>query len=157
MKRSLLLISFAAAAGCTTVANAPADNPADQLDRDRFACTVEPILVRDCSYNGCHGNAQFALRVYSVGKLRAGSMETIEDRAVELTADERRANFDSAAAFAFGGISPDDNLLVRKPLPAEAGGYAHIGGAIFTGTDDARVVAIHDWLAGETGCPGGAP
>lgn len=157
MMRSVLTSILITVAGCTTVGNAPVDNPADQLDRDRFACTVEPILARDCSYTGCHGNTQFPLRVYSVGKLRAGSMDTLDDRLVTLSDDERRANFESASAFAFGGVAPDDNLLIRKALPAESGGYAHIGGAIFTGHSDARVVAITDWLGGATGCPGGTP
>jgi hypothetical protein len=157
MMRSVLTSFVITVAGCTTVGNAPVDNPAERLDRDRFACVVEPILARDCSYTGCHGNEQFPLRVYSVGKLRAGSMDTLDDRLVTLTDDERRANFESAAAFAFGGVAPDDNLLVRKALPVQSGGYAHLGGAIFTGRSDARAVAIHDWLDGGAGCPGGTP
>lgn len=141
--------------GCTTVANERVDDPTADLDRQRFACAVEPVLARDCSYTGCHGNARFPLRVYSVGKLRAGSMDTLEARLAELTDAERLANFRSAAGFSFGGVSPGDNLLLRKALPAEDGGYEHLGGAIFTGPDDPRAVAIHDWLAGGTGCPGG--
>jgi len=139
------------------VSNGPAPDPTVELDRASFACVVEPILARDCSYTGCHGDARFPLRVYSVGKLRAGSMTTLDDRLVPLTPDEREANFTSAAAFAYGGVSPDDNLLLRKALPAEDGGFEHKGGAIFTGPDDVRARAIRTWLAGSLACPGGAP
>jgi hypothetical protein len=137
---------FWVVSGCTDVVSQPAAVPS--LDETKFHCHVEPLLIRDCSYLACHGNAGFPLRIYSVGKLRAGDASTLEARTAPLTDAERHANFLSAAAFAFGGVAPDDNLLLRKPMPTEAGGYEHLGGATFTGPDDTRAAALRSWLAG---------
>jgi hypothetical protein len=148
----LLLAIVALAPACTTVANEPAPDAIAALSEPGFRCTVEPILARDCSYTGCHGNAGFALRVYSAGKLRAGAMDTLDARIAPLTEAEHHGNFLSASAFSYGDVAPDDDWLIRKGLPTEDGGYEHHGGAIFTGPDDARVVAIRAWLAGGNGC-----
>jgi hypothetical protein len=148
-------VLFALAAGvtaCTDVENAGTSDPASTLSEPVFRCNVEPVLVRECSYNGCHGQADHPLRVYSPGKLRAKAPANIDDAVAPLTDAEHHANFLSAAGFTFGGVSPDDNFLVRKPLPSSDGGYEHVGGAIFSGVQDARYVAIHDWLAGKGAC-----
>jgi hypothetical protein len=43
---------------------------------------------------------------------------------------------------------------MRKPLPAAAGGFEHIGGAIYSGTRDPCVQQIRAWLGGmSTECP----
>jgi hypothetical protein len=139
-----------AIAACTAVIEEPAPTAIPLLDEVKFRCRVEPILIRDCSYLACHGNAQFPLRVYSVGKLRAGDTSTLEARTAPLTDAERHANFLSAGAFAFGGVAPDDNLLLRKPMPSETGGYEHKGGATFVGPDDTRAVELRRWLAGQS-------
>jgi hypothetical protein len=144
----LALFTIWAVSGCTQVTQAPAPDAIPFLDEVKFRCRVEPILVRDCSYLACHGNAGFALRVYSIGKLRAGDSATLEARTAPLSDAEEHANYLSAAAFAFAGVAPDDNLLLRKPMPSESGGYEHMGGATFTGVDDPRVGTIRGWLAG---------
>jgi hypothetical protein len=152
-RAAVVVTIFALAAGaCTDVVNEGVADPAGSLTEAVFRCNVEPILVRDCSYNGCHGNAGFPLRVYSPGKLRATKPKNIDEAIVALTDAEHHANFESAAGFSFGGVVPDDNWLLRKPLPSSDGGYAHIGGAIWSGVADPRYVAIHDWLAGKGVC-----
>jgi hypothetical protein len=135
--------------GCTALNDTPDPSAIVGLDETTFRCTVEPILIRDCSYTACHGNAGFALRVYSVGKLRASTPATLDDQVAPLTTDERHANYQSAVAFTYGNVTPAENWLIRKPLPASAGGFEHVGGAIFDGVDDPRVVAITDWLNGK--------
>ncbi|HVV82679.1 MAG TPA: hypothetical protein VHE35_06345 [Kofleriaceae bacterium] len=122
------------------------------LDERAFQCGVEPILARDCSYTGCHGRATMPLRVYSVGKLRLGPAGTTDERTAPITDAERHRNYLSAVAFTYGGVAPEDNLLLRMALPSEDGGYAHVGGAIFTGPDDPRAVAIETWLSGGNPC-----
>ena len=125
------------------------------LDRSTFDRCIEPILIRNCSFNACHGNEGFALRVYSIGKLRApGTPNTESARTDLLSMAEHDANYQSAIAFTFNGPAPDDNWLIRKPLPASAGGFEHVGGAIYTGTQDSCVQQIRAWLAGvQTDCP----
>ena len=70
-----------------------------------------------------------------------------------LTTDEHHANFESAAGFAWNTATVDDNFLLRKPLPAAAGGYEHHGGAVWSSTSDGNYIAVHDWLAGTGKCP----
>lgn len=125
------------------------------LDRPMFDRCIEPILIRNCSFNACHGNEGFALRVYSVGKLRSpGTPNTEDARTQPLTTGEHDANYGSAIAFTYGGTAPDDNWLIRKPLPAADGGFEHVGGAIYTGSQDACVQQIRAWLGGvQADCP----
>jgi hypothetical protein len=149
--------------GCSAIQSPPSADPARTLDEDAFRCQVEPILARDCSYFACHGHPQRPLRIYSVGKLRDPDLPyegintaTLAGRQLPLSAgarcgtrsDERHANFTAAAGFAAGGVAPNDNLLLRKPLPPEAGGYQHEGGVLFSGRADPRAQAIRDWLSG---------
>jgi hypothetical protein len=138
---------------CTTVENADVPMPAASLDEGVFRCNVEPILARQCSYNACHGNAGSPLRVYSPGKLRAISPQTIDDANAPLTEDEHHANFVSAAGFNYMITNVDDNWLLRKPLNAAQGGYEHEGGTIFHGGGDNQYGAIRAWLTGKGICP----
>jgi hypothetical protein len=148
----LVILSLVA---CTNVEQAPTPMAVTQLDRATFDRCVAPILIRNCSFNACHGNEGFALRVYSVGKLRfPGTANTQDARTQPLTQAENDANYQSAIAFTYGGPSAADNLLVRKPLPAAAGGFEHVGGAIFSGTDDPCAQQLRAWLSGISAeCP----
>lgn len=137
---------------CTEVVNEPVANPAGKLDEKVFRCNVEPILARQCSYNGCHGNADNPFRVYSPGKLRATPPKNIDEQIAPLTEAEHHANFESAAGFNFNVTAVDNNFLLRKPLPATDGGFEHLGGAIYTGTSDAQYSAIRNWLLGKGVC-----
>src|SRR5262245_53955243 len=141
----------AAVVGCAAVDNAPAPDPAAKLSEMVFRCKVEPILARQCSYNACHGNPGSALRIYSPGKLRATQAGTIDDAIAPLTDAEHHANFESASGFSFD-TPTDDNLLLRKPLPATSGGFAHKGGAIYVDANDSQYVAIRAWLTGTGAC-----
>ncbi len=159
MGRSLLFLAVLtglSAAGCTAVENQPAPGAITELDEASFRCAVEPTLIRDCSYSACHGNAGFPLRVYSIGKLRAGDTSTLEARTAPLTDAEHHANYLSARAFDYGDVAPADNLVLRKVLPVNDGGYEHKGGAIFSGLDDKRATDLIQWLSGQTAsCAGG--
>lgn len=137
---------------CTEVSNEPAASPASKLDEKVFRCNVEPVLARQCSYNGCHGKAGSPLRIYTPGKLRATPPATIDEAIAPLTEAEHHANFLSAAGFNYGLTNVEDNYLLRKPLPASEGGYAHEGGAIFTGAGDPQFGAIYAWLQGQGVC-----
>lgn len=145
------LVCVAFVGGCTAVDNAPQPDPASKLSEVVFRCKVEPILARQCSYNACHGNPGSALRVYSPGKLRATQPATIDDAIAALSEAEHHANFESASGFSFG-TPADDNLLLRKPLPATSGGFAHKGGAIYVDANDSQYVAIRAWLTGQGAC-----
>jgi hypothetical protein len=146
-------IAFVLLCACTTVANEAAVDPSTTLNEPAFRCKVEPILVQQCSYYACHGMADSALRVYSVGKLRAMPPADSIAATLPLTEDEQHANFTSAAGFAAFAQPAADNWLLRKPLPANNGGYEHAGGAIYANTNDPNYVAIDSWLRGAATCP----
>ncbi len=138
---------------CAVVESTSAPAPSTGLAENVFRCSVEPVLVRQCSYTACHGIAGSPLRIYSPGKLRAVTPVNIDAAIAPLTDAEHHANFLSASGFRFGVEDPVDNLLVRKPLAPTAGGYAHEGGAIFGSTGDTQWIAIAAWLAGTGKCP----
>ena len=146
-------------AACAGPQNTTVPDPATGLSETVFQCTVQPILIRQCSYNACHGipgafGTGAALRVYSPGKLRASPAATIDDLIAPLTMDEQHANFESAAAFTFDVPNVDDNWLLRKPLPSIDGGYEHKGGAIWQGgTQDPQYIAMRAWLTNTGTCP----
>ena len=146
-----IAIALALVCACTTVSNDRASDPGQALSEPVFRCNVEPVLIRQCSYTACHGIAGTALRVFSPGKLRAVVPKTLDEAIAPLSETEHHANFESAAAFSFE-TPIADNALVHKPLAQAAGGFAHLGGAIFTTTQDAQYAAIAKWLAGEGVC-----
>ena len=139
--RALIVVLAAGLAGC------PSTNPSEGLattappdqvlDYNQFVCTVEPVLIRHCSYLACHGNADHALRIYSPGKLRLGNPTTRDARDAMLTAQEVERNFESASGIVYTNSvaerqAPSDRvLLLEKPLSARAGGAEHHGVGIF--------------------------
>ncbi|MEO6773486.1 MAG: hypothetical protein ABI467_10765 [Kofleriaceae bacterium] len=147
-----IVTALAACAACTDVANAPATDPATTLNETVFRCAAEPVLITQCSFNACHGKADSALRVYSLGKLRTPPATDSITASAPLTEAEQHANFLSAAGFATFGVAAADNWLLKKPLPATDGGFEHAGGAIYTGPGDPNYVAIFKWLNGATTC-----
>jgi hypothetical protein len=150
-----LAISLAVAISvpaCSDEQNAPATDPSTALSETVFRCNVQPILVKQCSYNACHGIAGAAFRVYSPGKLRAMPAMNIDTEIAPLTDAEQHANFQSASGLNFGITSVDDNWLLRKPLPQALGGYEHKGGAIWKNTGDSQYQAIRAWLTGTGVC-----
>ena len=148
---SRMLIVFAIS-GCTTVANEAGPDPTTGLSETMFRCKVQPILIAQCSFNACHGNGQSALRVYSIGKLRATTPADSTAAIAALTESEQHANYTSAAGFAVFTDTPANNWLLRKPLPPNDGGYEHKGGAIYTGPADPQYATVTQWLNGATSC-----
>jgi hypothetical protein len=155
MYREIVAASVAALYACGDVQNAPRTDPSTTLDEAIFKCSVEKILAKQCSYSACHGISNpgtAALRVYTPGKLRATTPNTLDDSIVALTDAEHHANFLSAAGFASTAATVDDNFLLRKPLPQDYGGFEHRGGAIFPNPADAQYATIRAWLAGSGAC-----
>jgi hypothetical protein len=152
------------AAGCP--ANDPATGlattPPDQLlDYTQFVCTVQPVLIRRCSYLACHGNADHALRVFSVGKLRLGDASTRALRDAPLTADEVERNFQSATGLVLPASAEARQAedvsqvpLLLKPLASRFGGSEHHGLAIFPvypatmPANDPEWQALVSWVGG---------
>lgn len=144
---ALALVHWIIGGGCAPVEERPAPGALADLDERVFQTCVEPALLKRCSYAACHGREEMPFRLYSVGKLRVGAPASLEALLAPLAEQEHHANFMSSLGFSFRA-PPEKNLLWRKALPARDGGYAHAGGAIFTGADDPAATALLDWLYG---------
>jgi hypothetical protein len=136
--------------------------PAQLLDYNEYVCEVQPVLIRRCSFLGCHGNAEHALRVYSPGKLRLDdSAATREGRDAKLSPVEVMRNFESATGTVYFAQpadrqSPDDRVpLLVKPTRASFGGAEHHGVGIFPAypaqdlAHDADYMALAAWVGGK--------
>ncbi len=159
------LLVVVALAGCPALdpkqGLATTGSPDSFLDYDQFVCTVEPVLIRRCSYLACHGNADHALRLYSPGKLRQVDPGTRNGRDGLLTDSEVELNFQSVSGLLYGATTaqraqPDLQHipLLGKPLKASFGGAEHHGVGIFpaypaqTLADDAEWQPLVAWVGG---------
>jgi hypothetical protein len=160
-----LALSLLLLAGCPSPPASeglnPANNPDSLLDYNQFVCTVMPVLIRRCSYLGCHGNPLHAFRVYSPGKLRLADDGTRNSRDGALTASEVELNFQSASGLVLTATpqeraAPDLQkvLLLGKPLKRSAGGGEHHGVGIFpvypakSTAEDLEFSALVQWVQG---------
>jgi hypothetical protein len=163
--RASLLAALVSTAGCPAFdpngGLTTSSHPDQFLDYNDFVCNVQPVLIRRCSYLGCHGNPDHALRVYSPGKLRLGDTSTRAARDATLSGDEVERNFESASGLVYASSmtarqSPIINQvpLLWKPLSARAGGGEHHGIGVFpvfpntTLDQDAEWQALLQWVGG---------
>jgi hypothetical protein len=165
--RPLVIVFAVALAGCPAPDNAhglvTTAPPAQLLDYNEFVCEAQPVLIRRCSFLGCHGNPEHALRVYSPGKLRLpdATLATREVRDAKLTADEVMRNFESATGTVYAAQpsdrqNPDDRVpILLKPTRASFGGSEHHGVGIFPAypaqdlSHDAEYQALAAWVGGK--------
>ena len=156
--RLVVVLLVAAAAGCPApdATSGLVTSSFDQrLDFNAFVCEVQPVLIRRCSFTACHGAADHALRVYSLGKLRLGDPATRKARSnTLLTSDEVQRNFESAAGMMTRTVAraPSDPLasdvpLLHRPLAAAFGGAEHQGVAMFPAWPATTLEADDEWQA----------
>lgn len=110
-----------------------------------------PVLARSCAATTCHGvapSAEAAGEVLDWRQLlfRLDSHGAIADPEAARTAALRAANTREDPRF---------SSLLRKALPAHAGGLPHAGGAIFASSDDPAAQALVRWLRSEAADAGG--
>jgi hypothetical protein len=111
----------AAASGCG--GESPTAEP-PRVDAAAFERDVYPVLLADCGYPACHGDAGRFYRVWGPGRARLDARTPLYDPP---TPAELAASFDRARSMLSGAARPEDALLVRKPLEVNAGGAAHQG------------------------------
>jgi hypothetical protein len=164
--RALLIVLSVGLVGCPALDNShglvTTAPPAQLLDYNEFVCEVQPVLIRHCSFLGCHGQAAHALRIYSPGKLRLDdSAVTRAARDGALSADEVERNFESAVGTVYAAQpsdrqNPDDHVpILVKPTRASFGGSEHHGVGIFPVypaadlAHDAEYALLAAWVAGK--------
>ena len=126
-RRSPLTHCFALALGCAVVAScATQDTVAEppRPDRIAFESAVYPVLLRDCGFVACHGSEGRALRIYGPGRTR---LDPFDSPTAPPTAAELDATYERVISMLATAETPDDTLLLRKPLEAAVGGAAHQG------------------------------
>ena len=154
---------------CATLLSGCVAEPSDDtgwvaLDRTTFACTVEPVLERECSMPACHGAPSRRMTVLAPGRMRlAGELakaiaaQSTNDREAglnpALTEVEIDANFASARAMLLPDAAEASPLL-NKPLSIQAGGVYHApAGSVFATKQSPGYVALLNWAKGEAVCP----
>ncbi|MEK6606469.1 MAG: hypothetical protein AABZ30_02305 [Myxococcota bacterium] len=125
----------------------PACGPSESRGYERFEAEALPVLEARCASTTCHGVAADA---EERGEVIDWSYFFVRVGADGRVADPRQA-YDAAKGRINTVERPEFSTLLRKPLPAAAGGLPHWGGADFTGREDDSYVALRDWIATEEG------
>jgi hypothetical protein len=126
-----------------------------------FESTVYPVLIRDCAFYACHGNAERFFRVYGPGRLRISNELEAYDPA---TPAEIHHTYERARSMLQGIRGIDDSLLLRKPLDASEGGSGEghrgtdlWGHDVYRFKSDVAYQKIVAWARGQQSADKGAP
>jgi hypothetical protein len=130
-------------------------------DAVQFESTVYPVLIRDCAFYACHGNAERFFRVYGPGRLRISNELEAYDPA---TPAEIHHTYERARSMLQGMGGVDDSLLLRKPLDASEGGSGKghrgtdlWGHDVYRVKNDVAYQKIVEWARALPGSDGGTP
>lgn len=98
------------------------------LDAERFASDVYPVLLRDCAMAACHGSEQRFFRVAGPGRVRLSRASAPLDLATE---EEIMFSYNRARSMLASDADVAHSRLLTKPLEVAAGGAAHLGQDMF--------------------------
>lgn len=101
---------------------------------------LQPWLEARCATLDCHGDPGRPLRLFSETGLRAPGVT----RDAPLTAGELEDN--AWSLFGVDDAPAERHLAVTKPLARSAGGVHHVGGDLWTTTDDPAHRCLVGWL-----------
>lgn len=136
------------AGACTT---GPAtDLVVPDADAAVFKTQVYPILLRDCAFSTCHGNADRFFAVFGPGRARLDPKTGIYDPA---TPTEMALAYTRARSMLLGPDGPESSLFLRKPIPTDEGGAGHKGDdawgrSVYASVQDARYTTLFRWATG---------
>jgi len=147
-----LFALLALLAGCVG-APGPAGPP--DVDQATFEALVYPILVRDCAFPACHGQAGRFLRVHGPGRSRLSEETALSAPATD---EEMTLAFERTRSMLASAESPEASLLLRKPLELDQGGAPHMGvdrfgRDVFADTLDPAYLALLQWAGSQRGAP----
>lgn len=141
------LRALALAAVLTGCTDPQAELSVPNADATVFKNQVYPILLRDCAFATCHGNADRFFAVFGPGRARLDPKTEIYDPA---TPDEMALSYTRARSMLLGPDGPESSLLLRKPIPTDEGGAGHKGDdpwgrSVYASVQDARYVTLYRW------------
>jgi len=148
-----LAIAAALAVGSTLAACTPQNNALTLRDGDAayYATEVQPLVGRDCAFEGCHGREGMPLTLYAVDYLRLRDPEglvdtsgpSFDERALsdaELEHDRR------AIAARTSRADPQGDALILRLVPVDQGGIPHAGVAVYPRIDYPDVTVLRTFL-----------
>jgi len=126
------------------------------VDACAFERDVYPVLARDCGFPACHGSETRGLQVWAPGRTR---LDPATPQTALVTPEEIARTFDRTRSMLGGARTPEESLLLRKPLAIDAGGAGHMGRDsagrdIYLSVEAPGYVAIETWARGRSAaCP----
>jgi hypothetical protein len=126
---------------------------AERAERDfrQFQREVYPVLLRDCGFPACHGDAQRFFRVWGPGRARLPASDGTLPAAFDVPSGDEISTSYSLAQSMIDPVDPGRSELLRKPLAIDAGGSSHkgadkFGRDVYRTPEDAGYVAIARWV-----------
>ena len=146
---SSVLVSMGLVASGCAFEMPPADPPSPS--REQFDAEVYPLLLRDCGFTDCHGNRERFFRVFGPGRARLVPPPGTGIDAPP-TADELALAYERARSMLAAANTPEETLLVRKPLELDEGGAPHRGidvhgQDVYGSTDDEGYQLLLEWAS----------
>jgi len=146
----LVLAATVVLTGLTACAEGSAALEIPDADTRRFLEDVYPVLLTNCGFPACHGNAARFFVVYGPGRAR---LDAATDIMADVTAAELALSYTRARSMLIAPGGPTSSLLLRKPLAVSAGGAAHAGddawgSAVIQSKRDPRYEALFFWASG---------
>ena len=125
-----------------------------QADFPTFQSQVYPVLLRDCSFDACHGSSERFFQVYGPGRARLAPMT---DPLTEATMDEIIQSYNRSLSM-IEVQDPERSPLLRKPLALSAGGTGHEGvdawmRDVYASKQDPGYAALQAWVLAATAAP----
>jgi hypothetical protein len=116
-----------------------------------FQREVYPVLLRDCGFPACHGNADRFFRVWGPGRSRLPNTKGMLPEAFDLPTGEELSATYSLALSMIDGEHPTSSPLLRKPLAVAAGGAGHLGvddygRDVYRTAEDSGFLALARWV-----------
>lgn len=150
-----ILVAICVLLGPTACVGDPEPAGPPDVSRAAFEDRVYPILVRDCGFPACHGNPDRFFRVYGPNRLRIDDELELDAPATTLEID---ATYDRARSMLASAESPEESLLLRKPLEVDVGGAAHLGidemgRDVYPDREHASWIALLEWAGGRVEAP----
>jgi hypothetical protein len=135
-------VMFAVACGDTTIKlSVPAP------DAQQFELTVYPVLLRDCGFPACHGDAGRFFRVFGPGRTRFRPETRLFD---DPTSEEIELAYERARSMLSNESGLLHSALLRKPYQGGHKGIDEWGNNVYRDASDPGYAALLDWARSAT-------
>lgn len=139
---------------CVCLSGCVVNGAGSYLDGDPvlFAAEVQPVIARECAFEGCHGREGMPLTLYAPNFLRLrdpeGDVDTSNAPLDELELSETELDHNRRAIAArVSATDPDGLGLIQRLLPPEEGGVPHAGVVVYSSREHLDIVALQRFLS----------